>query len=1195
MKAEIPMPRFSNSRASKRWACLAVLTTCIAVCVIQVVYSAAERKVSTAVSTANPIQPQPVDSIRQLPLATKDLIVDKNTHLVYASVPGNVLTRGNTLTQIDPVAGTIGSSVFVGSEPNKLAISDNNQFIYVGLDGDGGVRRFDVATQSAQLHFQLGMSAFNGPMFVSDMEVLPGAPESVAISRRVAGVSPDHAGVAIFDNGVQRPSVSNVNVGTANRIEFSNSASLLYGANTQDTGLQLWRLSVTQSGVSFANQITGVQSEFGDIEFEGGLLYHTIGRVFDPEAGTTVGTYSGMSFQFFIGPTSVVVDSTNNRVYFLGGGGVDPGSSGTAKVYAFNKSTFALIDSFNIPTIGRVGSLVQWGATGLAFRDDTSVYLIPTPGSGPPPPTPTPTPTPTPLPTPAAGELRQIALPTKDLVLVPGTQTIYASVPSSGGAQSNSLTAIDPVLGSIGTSVPVGSEPNRLAVTDNALQIYVGLDGESAIRRFDVATQAAGLKFSIGQNAVDIASMPGNPNTIAVVRNRASQELLIYDDSVPRPVTKFSNVTTVAFSNSPEVLYGYDQFTTAQTFSKMTVGSCGVAVARETSRILTGNDIYNVKYDNGRVYSGAGRVIDPEAETLVGTFFVPTTFVPLLGSVLVETDSKAKRIYSLFTDSASVTLRVYDMDTFAIVGALNLPGVTGTPIRLIRWGANGLAFNTPTNVYLLQNSLIAPPSGSFVPAPLATTGTFTISGTVNELITPVPNVTITFSGLQSGTVQTDASGKYSIGNLPLCGTLTITPSKPNYTFTPASITLTNPRTQFVNFSAFHRTIGFVSSQVTVNESASKVFLAISRSAGLPPTTTDIDYSTSNGTASDRSDYTAAIGTFHFDTITSQAPLEVLLTDDAFVEGPETFTVTLQPVPGFDLVNPTVTVTIQDNDSDPMAPNPIDGPSLFVRQHYHDFLNRDPDNSGFAFWQNEITKCGADAQCVEVKRINVSAAFFLSIEYKETGYFAYRAYKAAYGDAMSPNVAVTVPMIRLDEFLRDSKQIGNGVIVGQPDWETRLNTNKDAYVLAFVQRQRFIAAYPLSMSATDFVTTLDQNAGSVLSENEKSQLITLLGSTPGDPAKRASVLRLVVEDPDLLLKEFNRAFVLSQYFGYLRRNPDDAPDADFRGWEFWLKKLNDFQGDFVRAEMVKAFIGSVEYRLRFGPQPAQAIKQESRLQ
>jgi hypothetical protein len=76
--------------------------------------------------------------------------------------------------------------------------------------------------------------------------------------------------------------------------------------------------------------------------------------------------------------------------------------------------------------------------------------------------------------------------------------------------------------------------------------------------------------------------------------------------------------------------------------------------------------------------------------------------------------------------------------------------------------------------------------------------------------------------------------------------------------------------------------------------------------------------------------------------------------------------------------------------------------------------------------------------------------------------------------------------------------------------------------------------------------------------------------------------VVAEDSDLNTAEFNRAFVLMQYLGYLRRNPNDPQDTDYTGYDFWLTKLNQFNGNFVNAEMVKAFITSGEYRNRFGP-------------
>ncbi len=92
-------------------------------------------------------------------------------------------------------------------------------------------------------------------------------------------------------------------------------------------------------------------------------------------------------------------------------------------------------------------------------------------------------------------------------------------------------------------------------------------------------------------------------------------------------------------------------------------------------------------------------------------------------------------------------------------------------------------------------------------------------------------------------------------------------------------------------------------------------------------------------------------------------------------------------------------------------------------------------------------------CIEVSRINVSAAFFLSIEFRETGYIVYRTYKSSYGNLPGAPVPLT-----FSEFLSDSQQIGQGVIVGQTGWEQVLETNKQAFFADFVTRSRFTTAY-----------------------------------------------------------------------------------------------------------------------------------------
>jgi hypothetical protein len=332
----------------------------------------------------------------------------------------------------------------------------------------------------------------------------------------------------------------------------------------------------------------------------------------------------------------------------------------------------------------------------------------------------------------------------------------------------------------------------------------------------------------------------------------------------------------------------------------------------------------------------------------------------------------------------------------------------------------------------------------------------------------------------------------------------------------------------------------------------------------------------NAVASSRCDYLTTIGTLSFAPGETSKTIQVRVVDDSYAEGAEEFTINLSGASGTAVANPSsARLTINDNDSS-TGGNPMTQASAFVRQHYIDFLNREPDSDGLNFWTNEIQSCGSDAQCIEVKRINVSAAFFLSIEFQGTGYFVYRTYKSAFGNAPG-----TLP-VKLTDFLRDTQQIGRGVQVNVGNWESVLEANKQAFVLAFVQRTDFRAAFPDTLTAEQFVTQLDTNAGGVLSTTEKDNLIAQLGTTPADFNKRAAVLRGVAEDEDLKSAEFRRAFVMMQYFGYLRRNPNDAPNSDFSGYTFWLNKLNEFNGNFVDAELVKSFLVSGEYIQRFGP-------------
>jgi hypothetical protein len=375
-------------------------------------------------------------------------------------------------------------------------------------------------------------------------------------------------------------------------------------------------------------------------------------------------------------------------------------------------------------------------------------------------------------------------------------------------------------------------------------------------------------------------------------------------------------------------------------------------------------------------------------------------------------------------------------------------------------------------------------------------------------------------------------------------------------------------------------VQFSTDALGVNEAAGSVQVTVTR-IGLLATSSTVSYSTSDGTASDRSDYNLGLGTLRFAPNETSKVFTVFITDDALIENLETFNVALSNPVGCTIGSPATSVVTITSDDLTVGPNPLDSASFFVRQHYRDFLNRDPDSGGLAFWTDQITSCGSDTQCTEIRRINVSAAFFLSIEFQETGYLVYRFYKSAYG-----NIPGTPVPLRLNEFLPDTQQIGKDVVIGQPGAEQQLEANKVAYALDFVSRLRFTSAYPNTLTPAQFVDALFANGGVTPSATDRNAAINEFGGAgnTADTAARARALRRVAENSILRQQESNKAFVLMQYFGYLRRNPNDPPEAglNFDGYNFWLGKLNEFNGNFVNAEMVKAFIVSGEYRHRFGP-------------
>jgi hypothetical protein len=568
---------------------------------------------------------------------------------------------------------------------------------------------------------------------------------------------------------------------------------------------------------------------------------------------------------------------------------------------------------------------------------------------------------------------------------------------------------------------------------------------------------------------------------------------------------------------------------------------------------------------------------------------------------------------------------VFRLDCIPPYGTYVENNMTGFPVTTLTicpgtTAEFGAVYRTPTlnqplNFQWRKNGVNIPGATArtlrFTNATVADAGSYDVivSNACGGEITPVANLVIHSFSLNPTSQNFGASGSNGVVNVTATGScawtavsnssfITVTSGATgsgngSVSFSVAANATSTQRTGSITIAgqtfnitqdgttAQQSVIQFSASNYSVNEDCTFVSITVNR-IGDSSSAATVDYATSDVTANERRDYTTALGKLRFASGETSKTFSVLITEDSYTEGTETFNVNLSNPTGATLGNSVATVQINDDPTEPST-NAIDDAPTFVGQHYHDFLNRQADPSGLNFWTNQITSCGTDQACIQLKRINVSAAYFLSIEFQQTGYLVERIYKTAYGNASGTSTfngthQLPVPIVRYQEFLRDTQRIGQGVVVGDTGWESTLESNKQAFTTEFVQLPRFTSLFPGSMTATQFVDTLNTNAGNPLSTAERSQLISELSS---GAKTRAQVLRAIAEHSNLVTSESNRAFVLMQYFGYLRRNPNDAPDSDYTGYDFWLTKLNQFSGNFVDAEMVKAFITSSEYRSRFG--------------
>jgi hypothetical protein len=300
---------------------------------------------------------------RVLEATVNDLAFDPVSKRLYASVPSWVGPYGNSILPIDPAAGRAGKPVFVGSEPGVLALSDDGSTLWVSLAGALSIRRVALPALVPGLEFTV-VSEYGNPFLVEDIEVQPGNPGVIAVSRYYQeGISPRHAGVAVYEDGVLRRLATPGHIG-ANRIEFAGDPGRMIGIDNESSPPSFFRIRVDDDGASVIDVSEDVAGGVGvELEFAGGRGYQTQGSVVDPSVPSIVGNYPALPGIV----SDVVADPAADRVYFLYHAGIA----------VYDLDGFEKLETIQIPGIrGFVRKLVQWGPGALAFIDSGQVFLV---------------------------------------------------------------------------------------------------------------------------------------------------------------------------------------------------------------------------------------------------------------------------------------------------------------------------------------------------------------------------------------------------------------------------------------------------------------------------------------------------------------------------------------------------------------------------------------------------------------------------------------------------------------------------------------------------------------------------------------------------------------------------------------------------------------------------------------------------
>ena len=287
-----------------------------------------------------------------------DVVWDPTTAKLYVSMDGSQGDLGDAIGLVDPVAGTLTNSGFIGSDPDRLSISSDGQFLYASFAGETAIRQLTLPDFQKAAEWNLGgQGIFGGPYYALDLQASPGDPSTTAVLLAQFAISPSSAGIVIYDGPTARPTRnSQYSYGS---LQWAGDGTL-YGLDQGD--YDLLALDVSSTGVALKQAYVESLNSFSPrfhFDSGNGLLYTDGGQALQPSDGTVVGTYDASGI--------TASDSTLNRVFILGQTSAQVGTS-SYTVESFDQKSFASIGSMSVDNVvGQPAALIRWGTNGLAF------------------------------------------------------------------------------------------------------------------------------------------------------------------------------------------------------------------------------------------------------------------------------------------------------------------------------------------------------------------------------------------------------------------------------------------------------------------------------------------------------------------------------------------------------------------------------------------------------------------------------------------------------------------------------------------------------------------------------------------------------------------------------------------------------------------------------------------------------------